>query len=579
VKSVGERAGSGWTRWIPGIELLRTYERPWLRDDIVAGLVLTALLVPQGMAYAEVSGLPAVTGLYTTVLALVGYAIFGPSRTLVLGPDSSLAPLIAAVVLPLAVGDDPTEAVMFAGALAVLTGALIVAAGLARAGRITELLSKPVRIGYLNGIALIVLVSQLPKLFGFSVDADGFLDELVAFFDGVLDGSTYLPALLIGLASLAVMIVGNRIFPRFPAVLVAVVGSTMVASLLGMAEEGLSVVGPLPKGFPTPAVPMVSLDELMSLFGGAVAIALLAFADTSALSRTFAARKLQVVDPNHEAIALGIANISAGFFHGFPVSGSSSRTVVAETLRAKTQLTGIVGAGAILFMLVFANSLLADLPSATLAAVVIVASFGLFDLATIRWLARVRRSDFALSIAALAAVVLIGVLGGLLLAIGMSLAVFVWRTWRPYTAVLGRVPGRKGYHDLSRHPEAEQIPGLVLFRFDAPLFFANAANFEETLFSAIERAGDVRRVVVAAEPMTDVDSTGAEALSQVLDRLEARGIELAFAELKGPVKDRLVDYGLYDRIGTHDFFPTVGTAVSDYLGDEPSVEWEDWTDR
>jgi high affinity sulfate transporter 1 len=558
-------------RWVPGITVVRTYEKGWLRKDLMAALVLTALLVPQGMAYAELAGLPPVTGLYTTVAALVGYAIFGPSRIMVLGPDSSLAPLIAAIIAPLVIGDSPAEAVALAGMLAILAGLIEVLVGLVKLGTITDLLSMPVRVGYLNGIALLVLVSQLPKLFGFSTDGDGFISDIVEFVKGVVDGETVFASLLLGAGAIVLMLVGRRIAPRIPWVLVAVIGSIAVVALLDLAQQGVSVVGVLPSGFPSPSFPGVPLDDLGPLLVGALGIALVSVADTAALSRSFAAKRGDHVDQNHEALGLGASNIAAGLFQGFPMSASSSRTVVAESVGAKTQLTGVFSALAIIVLLVGANGLLADLPSSVLAAVVIVASFGLFDLATIRWLARVRRTDFAAAVIAMLGVVLVGVLEGLLIAIGVSLAVFIWKRWRPHTAILGRVSGAKGYHDTDRHPDAYLVSNLLLFRFDAPIFFANAGFFEEQLGEAIDATpGGVRRVVVAAEPISDIDSTGAEMLQMLLGDLDERGIEFAFAELKGPVKDRLRSYGLYDRIGDQFFYATLGVAVMSYA-DEMGV--------
>ena len=570
-------------RWVPGITVVRTYEKGWLRKDFTAALVLTALLVPQGMAYAELAGLPAVTGLYTTVAALLGYAIFGPSRIMVLGPDSSLAPLIAAIIAPLVIGDSPAEAVALAGMLAILAGLIEVLVGLVRLGTITDLLSMPVRVGYLNGIALLVLVSQLPKLFGFSTDGDGFISDIVEFVKGVADGETVVASLLLGVGAIAVMLVGRRLAPRIPWVLVAVIASIAVVALLGLADEGVSVVGVLPSGFPSPTFPSVPMEDLGPILAGALAIAIVSVADTAALSRSFSAKRGERVDQNHEAVGLGVSNIAAGLFQGFPMSASSSRTVVAESVGAKTQLTGVLSALAIIILLVGANGLLADLPSSVLAAVVIVASFGLFDLATIRWLARVRRTDFVAAVIAMLGVVLVGVLEGLLIAIGVSLAVFIWKRWRPYTAVLGRVADTKGYHDTERHPDAYLVPSLLLFRFDAPLFFANAGFFEEQLGEAIDATpGGVRRVVVAAEPISDIDSTGAEMLQMLLDDLDARGIEFAFAELKGPVKDRLRSYGLYDRIGDQFFYDTLGVAVMSYAdetGVSPRNHGDDDQDR
>lgn len=562
---IGSRRGMGIARWVPGVRLAQSYERSWLRDDVVAALVLTALLVPQGMAYAELAGLPAVTGLYTTVAALVGYAVFGPSRILVLGPDSSLAPVIAAIVAPLVIGDSPGEAVALAAMLAVLAGLIEIGAGLLRLGSVTDLLSMPVRVGYLNGIALLVLVSQLPKLFGFDTDADGFVDGIDAFVHGVLDGATVGRSLAIGATAMAIIVIGRWISRQVPWVLFAVVVAIVIVAVGDLADDGVDVVGVLPSGFPAPTLPSVDWEDLGSLAAGALAIAVVSAADTAALSRSFSAKRGERVDQNREAIGLGAANITAGLFQGFPMSGSSSRTVVAESVGSKSQLTGALSALLIVALLIGGNDLLADLPSSVLAAIVVVASFGLFDLGTIWWLARVRRTDFLASIIAMAGVVLVGVLEGLLIAIGASLAMFVWKRWRPYSAVLGRVRGEKGYHDLQRHPSAYRVPGLLLFRFDAPLFFANAAYFEEMLGYAIDaEPTPVRRVVIAAESMTDVDSTGSEILGQLLDDLDARGIEFAFAEMKGPVKDRLRLYGLYDRIGDASFYATIGSAVSAY---------------
>jgi high affinity sulfate transporter 1 len=561
---------SGVARWIPGVAVARNYRRSWLRNDFVAALVLTALLVPQGMAYAELAGLPAVTGLYTTVTALLAYAAFGPSRILVLGPDSSLAPVIAAIIAPLVLGDSPAEAVALAGMLAIVAGLIEVTAGAVRLGTITDLLSMPVRVGYLNGIAVIVLMSQLPKLFGFSTDSDGFIDSAAKFIE-VAEGETVAASLALGGVAIAVMLVGRRFAPRVPWVLIAVVASIVAVAVLDLAEEGVPVVGGLPAGFPSPTFPSLAWGDLGPVVVGAFAIAIISFADTAALSRSFAGKLGDRVDQNREAIGLGAANIAAGLFQGFPMSASSSRTVVADTVGSKSQLTGVLAAVAIIVLLVGANDLLADLPSSVLAAIVIVASFGLFDLARMRWLLRVRRTDFAASFIAMLGVIFIGVLEGLLVAIGVSLAVFVWKRWRPHTAVLGRVKGVKGYHDLGRHPDAYRVPGLLLFRFDSPLFFANAPYFEESLLEAIDaEPGDIRRVIVSAEPITDVDSTGAETLAIVLDELGDRGIEFAFAELKGPAKDRLVAYGLYDRIGEDCFYPTLGRAVMTYA-DETGV--------
>jgi high affinity sulfate transporter 1 len=553
------------------------YRRQWLAGDLWAGLALTALLVPQGMAYAQLAGLPPVTGLYTTVLGLIAYAAFGPSRIMVLGPDSSLGPLIAAIVLPLA-GGDPGRAIALASVLAILMGLISVGAGIARIGTIAELLSKPVRVGYLGGLALVVLASQLPKVFGISSSADTTLGAFGDFFQAVAAGATNPTALAIGLASLGVILVSRKWAPAVPGVLLAVVGSTLAVVWLGLDEAGTSLVGAVPEGLPIPTLPVIGLADTGTLVVGALGVAFVTLADTSALSRALAAERGETVDPNQEMVALGVANVAVGFFQGFPLSASSSRTAVAKVAGAHTQLTGLIGAGAIAVLLTFGNRLTTSMPTASLAAVVIAAAFSLFDLDEMRWLWRVRRSEFGLSMAALAGVVVVGVLEGIVVAILISLGTFIWRAWRPHDAVLGRVPGQKGYHDLLRHPEGSRIPGLVIYRFDAPLFFANADHFARRVRAAIaERKDRIDWVVVAAEPVTDIDTTGAEVLDQLVRELKSQGVTLAFAELKGPVKDRLRSYQMYPTIGDGMFFPTLGTAVDGFLA-ASGITWTDPVD-
>ena len=565
---------------IPGVVVARTYERRWVRQDVVAGLVLTVLLVPQGMAYATLAGLPAVTGLYTSVVALIAYALFGTSRFLVLGPDSALGPMIAAALLPLlGAHGDPSRAIALAGLLALLMGAFCVAAGFARIGVLAQLFSKPVRIGFLNGIAVVVLVSQLPKLFGFTTSATGVYDEVDAFVRGLREGATVVPALVVGVASLAVILACRRWCPRAPGIVLAVVGAAAATAVLGLTGDGLAVVGPIPSGFPSPAFPAVGLHDLTALLVPAAGLAFVTFADSTALSRSISAQRGEHLDANREIIALGLSNAAAGLFQGFPVGASSTRTAVARSAGSRTQLAAVVGALAILAVLVTDSGLGRYIPQSTLAAIVIAAAFLLFDLQSLHWFWSVRRSEFSLSMVALVGVVALGALEGIVVAIVLSLGDFVRRAWRPYDAVLGRVRGRKGYHDIERHPEAAQIPGLFLFRFDAPLFFANAELFAERLASGIAaREDSIRWVVLAAEPITDVDTTGAEVLGRVLDELAGEGVTLALAEIKGPVKDALRSYGLSDRIGEDHLFPTLGTAISAYLR-ETGTEWVDWSDQ
>jgi high affinity sulfate transporter 1 len=568
----------GLRRWLPIILLIQTYQRDWLLKDLIAGLALTAVLVPVGMGYAEASGLPAIYGLYSTIVPLVAYALFGPSRILVLGPDSALAGIIAATIIPLAAGN-PDRLVALAGLLALLTGALCIVAGLARFGFLTDLLSKPIRYGYLNGIALTVLVGQLPKILGFTSSGGNLIREAGNLVQGIMDNQTNGTALVIGLASLIVIAGFKWWAPSVPDILIAVSGATLVVELFDLrAQNGLMVVGPLPKGLPVFNIPMVSPDELGTLFASALAIALVAFADMSVLSRTFALRGKYVVDRNQELIALGAANVAAGLFQGFSISSSASRTPVAESAGAKSQLAGFVGAACIALLLIFVPKLLQNMPTAALGAVVISACFTLVEISAVFRLYHLRRGEFVLSIVCFLGVALIGVIQGILLAVGLALMNFIWHAWRPYDAVLGRVDGLKGYHDITRHPEAKRIPGLILFRWDAPLFFANAEIFREHVLQAIAEAPTrTKWVVIAAEPVTDIDITAADILTALDEALHSERMELCFAEMKGPVKDQLKRYGIFTTFGTENFFATLGQAVDRYL-DVHQIKWQDWDD-
>jgi high affinity sulfate transporter 1 len=569
---------TGWVRWLPGLLTLRRYQASWLAHDIVAGLVLTTMLVPVGIAYAVASGVPGIYGLYATIVPLLAYALFGPSRILVLGPDSSLAAVILGVVLPLS-GGDPSRAVALAGMMAVVSGIVCILAGIARLGFVTELLSKPIRYGYMNGIALTVLISQLPKLFGFSIVSDGPVRNLWGIAEAVLGGRANWTAFAVGAGTLAVILLLKN-SKRVPGILVAVVGATVIAGVLDLgARADVSVLGPLPQGLPAFAMPWISYDDIVPVLIGGVAVALVSFADTSVLSRTYAARTRTAVDPNQEMVGLGAANLAAGFFQGFPISSSSSRTPVAEAAGARTQLTGVVGALAVALLLLAAPNLLQHLPAPALAAVVIASAIGLIEVTDLVRIFRIQRWEFWLSIVCFVGVAVLGAIPGIGLAIVIAVIEFLWDGWRPHSAILGRVEGVKGYHDITRYPDARQIPGLVLFRWDAPLFFANAELFKERVLDAVAKSPTpVRWVVVAAEPVTSVDVTAADTLEELDMTLHEAGIELCFAELKDPVKDKLKRFGLFAQIGEGFFFPTIGSAVGSYL-ESHSVDWVDWEDR
>src|SRR6478609_1257752 len=565
------RDQAGWRRWLPGLQTLNSYQSAWLRHDIVAGLVLTTMLVPVGIAYAAASGVPGIHGLYATIVPLLAYAVFGPSRILVLGPDSSLAPLVLAVVLPFS-GGDSAKAVYIASAMAVVSGFACLAIGIARLGFVTELLSKPIRYGYMNGIAFTVLISQTPKLLGFSIDSTGPLGDVQNIVRAVFNGRTNTTSFAIGAGTL-VAILGLKPFKRVPGLLLAVVGATAVVGLLALDKTaGVKVLGPLPQGLPSFALPKIDWAELSQIGVAGCAIALVAFADTSVLSRTYAAKLRTPVDPNQEMIGLGLANLAAGLFQGFPVSSSSSRTPVAEAAGAKTQLTGVVGAIAVALLLILAPNLLQSLPSSALSAVVIAAAIGLFEIRDLGRIFRIQRWEFWLSLGCFAGVVSFGVIPGIGIAIVISVIEFLWDGWRPHFAVLGRVDGIRGYHDTERYPNARLVPGLVLFRWDAPLFFANAEMFQACVRRAVAASPTTaRRIVVAAEPVTSIDVTSADMLAELEQSLRENDVELRFAEMKDPVKDKLKRFELFDRFGA--FYPTIGAAVDAYV-EEYRVDWK-----
>ncbi|MGW7551648.1 SulP family inorganic anion transporter [Streptomyces rimosus] len=560
---------------VPAFRVLSTYRRAWLVKDLVAGVVLTTLLVPQGMAYADLAGLPPITGLYTSVLCLVGYAVCGPSRILVLGPDSSLGPMIAATVLPLvASGGDPGRAVALASMLALMVGAVMVLASVAKLGFVADLISKPTMIGYMNGLALTIMIGQLPKLLGFSVDGDGLIDEAAGFVRGLADGEVVPAAAAIGCAGVALVLVLQRVLPKVPAILVMVVLAIGATALFDLDEHGVDTVGVLPEGFPPFTIPQVQLGDLGLLFAGALGIALVSLADTISTASAFAARTGQEVRGNQEMAGIGAANLAAGFFQGFPVSTSGSRTAVAERAGARTQLTGLVGAVLITLMIVLLPGLFRDLPQPALAAVVITASLSLTDLPGAARLWRQRKAECLLSVAAFLGVALLGVLPGIAIAVGLSILNVFRRAWWPYETVLGRVAGLEGYHDIRSYPDACRLPGLVLYRFDAPLFFANAKTFRDAVRRLARADPPPVWIVVAAEPVTDVDTTAADVLEELDRTLNAQGVHLVFAELKDPVRRKIERYELTRTIDPDHFFPTVEAAVAAFQA-RTGARWTD----
>ncbi|OCJ04195.1 transporter [Rhizobium sp. AC44/96] len=561
---MSELAQKGVLRWVPGVQALRQYKPGLIVHDVTAGVVLATMLVPVGIAYAVASGVPGIYGLYATIVPLLAYAIFGPSRILVLGPDSALATVILGTVLPLS-GGDPARAIALAAAMAIVSGLVCILAGFARLGFITELLSKPIRYGYMNGIALTVIISQTPKLLGFSIEKGGPLQDLWAIAQGILAGRINWAAFALGGGALALILVLKR-FKHVPGILIAVIIATVVVGVLQLADrEVVSVLGPLPAGLPTFRIPLIGVSDIGPVLVGGFATAMVSFADTSVLSRVYAARMGYRVDPNQEMVALGASNLAAGLFQGFPISSSSSRTPVAEAAGARTQMTGVVGAIAVALLLLLAPKLLQNLPDATLAAVVLSAAIGLFEFSDLKRIYRIQRWEFWLSMLCFAGVAIFGAIPGIGIAVVMAVIEFLWDGWRPRSAVLGNA-GANGYVDVIRHPEARRIKGLLLFRLDAPLFFANAELFKERVSQALEVAPErVNWVVIAAEPITSVDVTSSDSLIEFIGDLRAMGVTFCFAELSDEVKGKLKRFGVFEEIGEAQFFPTLGAAERAYV--------------
>jgi high affinity sulfate transporter 1 len=535
--------------------------------------VLTTLLVPQGMAYAELAGLPPITGLYTSIMCLLGYAVLGPSRLLVLGPDSSLGPMIAATILPLAgANGDPARAIALASMLAIMVAAIMILGAVAKLGFIADLISKPTMIGYMNGLALTILVGQLPKLFGFKIEAEGLIRETADFIKGLAHGEAVAAAAVVGIAGIALILVLQRWLPTVPAVLIMVVLAIAATTVFSLADHGVSLVGVLPKGFPPLTVPHVRLADLGPLFAGALGIAVVSLADTISTASAFAARTGQDIDGNQEMIGIGAANLAAGFFQGFPVSTSGSRTAVAERSGAKTQLTGVTGAALIILMIVLVPGLFRNLPQPALAAVVITAALSLADIPGTVRLWRQRKAECLLSIVAFLGVALLGVLPGIAIAVALSILNVFRRAWWPYDTQLGRVEGLEGYHDVHTHPEAQHVPGLVIYRFDGPLFFANATTFRDEVRRLAKSEPKPAWILIAAEPVTDVDTTASDVLEDLDEALNAEGISLVFAELMDPVRDKIERYGLTRTIDPRHFFPTIESAVAAFR-QETGAEW------
>lgn len=537
----------------------RGYQRRWLPADLLAGVTITAYLVPQVMAYAEVAGLPPWTGLWACVGAMLLYGLLGTSRLLSAGPESTSALMTAAAVGAVPAADRPS----FAAELAILVVVICVVGWLARVSVLAELFSRPVLVGYMAGIAVLMVVSQLGSLTGIRVHGDGLVAE-VGFVLRHLS-EVQVPTLVLAVCAAAAMIAGSFLAPRAPVALVGMLGATLVVWLFGLQHHGVEVVGDVPGRLPLPGLPHIHPHALVDMLGPALGIAFVGYADNILTARAFAGRG-EHVDPRREMLALGAANLGAGLMHGFPVSSSGSRTAIAQAVGGRTQLTSYFTALVTLLAVVLLAPLLEAFPQAALGAVVVYAATRLVDVGELRRFARFRRSELLLALVTTLAVLVAGVLWGVLIAVGLSVLDLLRRVAHPHDAVLGLVPGLAGMHDVADHAAAEQVPGLLVYRYDSPLFFANAEDFRTRALAAVAAATASGRKVewflLNAEAVVEVDITAVDALESLRSSLERRGIVFAIARIKQDLRDSLAPSGILERIGPDRLFPTLPTAVA-----------------
>lgn len=546
---------------LPGLAVLRGYRRPWLRGDLLAGGTVAAYLVPQVMAYAGVAGLPPVAGLWAILPALAVYAFVGSSRLLSVGPESTTALMTATVVGPLAGGDTGRYAVL-AATLAVVVGALFVMAWVARLGFVADLLSRPVLIGYLAGVALIMMVDQLSKLTGVEVEGEGFGPQLKYFVQHLSQADT--ATVVFSAAALLFLFAVNRFLPRLPGPLLAVALGTAVVAMFGLQDHGIAVIGEIPAGLPSLSLP--DLSEVHRLLLPALGVLLVGYTDVILTARAFESRgEGEQLDANQELLALGGANLGAGFLHGFPVSSSASRTALAQSAGGRTQAYALTAGVAVLAVLLFLSPLLKYTPSAVLGALVVFAAIRMIDLAGLRRLKRFRRREFLLAVGCLVGVLALDILYGVLVAVGLSVAELLSRVARPHDAVQGMVPGVAGMHDIDDYPQARTVPGLVVYRYDSPLFFANAEDFRSRALAAVaEERTPVRWFVLNTEANVEVDITALDSMEALRAELSARGVVFALARVKQDLRGELDAYGLTEAVGTDRIFPTLPTAVAAY---------------
>ncbi|PNA02789.1 MULTISPECIES: SulP family inorganic anion transporter [unclassified Pseudomonas] len=549
------------SRWLPGLANLLHYRREWFHADLQAGLSVAAIQIPIAIAYAQIVGLPPQYGLYACVLPMMVYALVGSSRQLMVGPDAATCAMIGGAVAPLAMGD-PQRIAELSVIVTVLVGVMLIAAGVARAGFIASFFSRPILIGYLNGIGLSLLAGQLSKVVGFKIEGDGFILSLINFFQRL--GEIHWLTLAIGLAGLGLLIWLPRRYPRLPAALVTVVVFTALAGLFGLDRFGVAILGPVPAGIPELAWPQSSLAETKSLLRDALGIATISFCSAMLTARSFAARHGYAINANHEFLALGVSNLAAGISQGFAISGADSRTAVNDMVGGKSQLVGIIAALVIALILLFFTAPMAWIPQAALGAVLLMAGWGLIDVKSLKTIRKLSRFEFWLCLLTTVGVLGLGVLPGIVFAVTLAILRLLYSIYQPTDAVLGWVPGIEGQVDVRQHKDARTVPGLVVYRFDDAILFFNADYFKMRLLEAVQNVEKTQVVLFDAEAVTSIDVSGIAALREVRDTLAAQGIHFAIARARGTFLRMLVRSGMARELEEKLLFGSVRAGIRAY---------------
>jgi len=547
-------------RLFPGLASLLRYDRSWLPNDLVAGISVAAVAVPIAIAYSQLANVPPVNGLYASILPLVAYAIFGTSRQLILAPDAATCAVVATVVAPLA-ANNPDQIIPLTMVLSIITGVFCIIAGIARLGFLTNFLARPILTGYLNGIALSIISGQLGRLFGFSVPSAGFFRLLWRFFANL--GKTHALTLVFGLSILVLLRVLKYVAPKIPSPLVAVVVGIVASYFFNLGTHGVAILGSIPAGLPPLIIPKIGLNDLGPLALGAAGIALISFSSDMVTARSFAVKNKYEIDSNKEFIALGVADIGAGLMQGFAISGADSRTAVNDSVGGKSQVTSLVAAGLLVLVLLFLTGLLSFLPITVLAAVLINAALSLFDLKSLLRLRLLSRPEFNISLLTTLGVITLGVLPGVVIAVGMAMLLVLIRASSPRDALLGRIPGREGFQDIHDQPHAETIPGLIIYRFESGLLFFNSDCFKSRIRTHVKNATVTpSHFVLDAESMPMMDSTGAASLGEVMEELSMQGVGFVVARPNERFARMFERTGLKEKLGDNNFFLTIESAVA-----------------